>query len=119
VGEGFGEVFRGDFGDGFKDIGGGLFRATVEAEIDATLIDLRQKISAVQTVFHAEEPSRGLNDAEIAQLRKVFGDEVDFSQVRIKEGPAGVAHLFDQGRAFTNGNTIYMEKDASDPAFMS
>jgi Domain of unknown function (DUF4157) len=118
IGRGVAEIFQGRVAGGLEDIGRGVLRSTVEAELDSRLIWLRQQVSAVQTVTHLEMPSRGLDDAEKAELARVFGDEVDFSQVRIKEGNAGIASLLDQHRAFTNGNTIYMERQPSDPNWM-
>ena len=74
-------------------------------------------VSGVQTALGWEKPSRGLSDEEERQLRMVFGDSIDYSQVRIKEGNAGLLSLNDGDRPFTTGNTIYMKINKDDPGF--
>lgn len=74
-------------------------------------------ISGVQTALGWEKPSRGLTSEEERQLRMVFGDSIDYSQVRIKEGNAGLFSLNDKDRPFTTGNTIYMKKNKDDAGF--
>ncbi len=106
-------LLEGDVGGGLKDMGVGLFDATVRNVVDEAIIAGTRAISAVQTVVHLEEVGRGLNDGEVAELRKVFGNTIDYSKVRIKEGDAGIFDVND--RPFTPGNTIYMKMDASNP----
>jgi hypothetical protein len=108
-------VLGGNVGSGVKDMGVGLFDATVRNVVDESIIAGTRAISAVQTVTHLEEVGRSLNDGELAELRKVFGNTIDYSKVRIKEGDAGIFDLND--RPFTPGNTIYMKMDASNPAW--
>lgn len=53
-----------------------------------------------------------MNEGEIAQLRSVYGDSMDYSQIRIKEGHLGIAN----GLApHTIGNTIYIPEGWLDP----
>jgi hypothetical protein len=111
LGKGVGELASGNVAAGLKDIGVGAFRGLSQSVIGLELNTLREQIDAIQTLTHLEQPSRGLNAGEIAELRKVFGDTVDYSQVRIKEGSAGVFSVND--RAFTVDNTIYMKSDPS------
>ncbi|MGI9056705.1 MAG: hypothetical protein ACR2F2_13000 [Pyrinomonadaceae bacterium] len=110
------KVFQGDFSgawndftnnavNGFQNIGGGLVKATVQSVFDTAVVALNGTISAIQTLVGLEPPSRALNEREIAELRKVYGDSVDYSQIRIKEGHLGIAN----GLApHTVGNTIYI-----------
>jgi hypothetical protein len=63
-------------------------------------------ISAVQTMVGLEPPGRELTSDEIATLRSVYGDSIDYSQIRIKEGSSGLFSV--AGRALTQGNTIYV-----------
>ena len=53
---------------------------------------------------------RKLSGAEIASLQKVYGNSIDYSGVRIKEGDAGLLSL--GGRPFTHGDTVYVPKGA-------
>jgi hypothetical protein len=50
-------------------------------------------ISAIQTLVGLEPVGRKLTDDEITELRKVYGDTIDYSKVRIKEGDAGLFSL--------------------------
>jgi hypothetical protein len=104
---GLGKIATGDFKDGFKDLGLGLLKTFVQTPVDALLLTLGRGVSAIQTMVGLEPVGRKLSDAEIATLRKVYGDSIDYDQVRIKEGSAGLFSLND--RPFTHGNTIYMK----------
>ena len=107
-GRGFGKLFKGDVKGFFKDMGSGLLKL-VQTPVDAILMVGGRVVSAVQTLIGIEPVGRKLTDAEIAELRKVYGDSIDYSSVRIKEGSAGLFSL--TGRAFTHGDTIYIPKD--------
>jgi len=107
-GSGFGKLFQGDFGGAFKAMGSGLVKMTLQTPADAILMMGGRAISAVQTLVGLEPPGRNLNAAEISELRKVYGDSIDYSKVRIKEGSSGIFSL--TGRAFTHGDTIYIPK---------
>jgi hypothetical protein len=97
----------------------GLFRRPLETAVGHELLNIRVIASGVQTVAGLERPSRGLTGDEIAELKKIFGENIDYSQVRIKDGPeAGIASLNDGNRAFTSGNTIYMKRDKSAPDYL-
>ncbi|MCK6550393.1 DUF4157 domain-containing protein [Myxococcota bacterium] len=108
VARGIGEIFRGNFADGFRDVGLGLAKTVVQTPIDALLLGLGRGVSAIQTLVGLEPVGRRLTDDEIATLRAVYGDSIDYEQVRIKEGPAGLWSLND--RPFTHGNTIYLKE---------
>jgi hypothetical protein len=107
---GFGKIFSGDFSGGFKDLGLGLAKIFVQTPADAVLMMGGRLVSAVQTAVGLEPVGRKLTDAEISELKKVYGDSIDYSQVRIKEGNAGLFSL--TGRPFTHGNTIYIPDKA-------
>lgn len=104
---GFGKLLRGDFKGGFKDIGVGLLKATVQTVADALLLGLGKGVSAIQTLIGLEPVGRKLTEEEIAILRQVYGDSIDYDQVRIKEGKAGLFSTND--RPFVLGNTVYMK----------
>ncbi len=109
---GLGKVVTGDFKEGFKDMGVALLKGVVQTPVDAVLLGLGKGVSAIQTVFGLEAPGRRLTDQEIATLRKVYGDSIDYDQVRIKEGFAGLFSTND--RAFVHGNTVYMKDNVID-----
>ncbi len=97
--------FKNNAVNGFQDIGGGLIKGTVQALVDTAVVGLNGLVSSVQTLVGLEPPSRGLNEQETAQLRSIYGDSIDYSQIRIKEGHLGIAN----GLApHTIGNTIYI-----------
>ena len=108
IGGAFGKLFKGDFGGFFKDLGSGLLKTFVQTPVDATLVMGGRAISAIQTLIGVEPVGRKLTDDEITELRKVYGDSIDYSKVRIKEGNAGLFSV--SGRAFTHGDTIYIPK---------
>jgi hypothetical protein len=117
VGSGLVKVATGDFEEGAKELGGGLAQATVGGVFDGGAMILSGVVSGVQVVGHAEEVGRSLTPDEIELLRGVYGNSVDFSDVRIKEGSAGLLTATD--RPWTSGNTIYMNMDRSDPKWDS
>jgi hypothetical protein len=106
---GVGKLLKGDVGGFFKNLGSGLLKTFIQTPVDATLLMGGRAISAIQTLIGIEPVGRKLKDDEIAELRKVYGDSIDYSKVRIKEGDAGLFSV--SGRAFTHGNTIYIPKD--------
>ncbi|WP_199724600.1 hypothetical protein [Corallococcus sp. AB011P] len=106
---GIGKLFQGKFGEGFKQMGLGLLKTVVQTPVDAFLMMGGRALSAIQTLIGVEPPGRKLSDSEIATLRSVYGDSIDYSQMRIKEGSSGLFST--TGRAFTHGNTIYIPPD--------
>jgi hypothetical protein len=105
---GFGKIFKGDFKGGFKDLGMGLVKTFVQTPVDAVLMMGGRAVSAIQTLIGVEAPGRKLTDQEIAELKKVYGDSIDYSSVRIKESD----DLFTIGANRTHGNVIHFQKDA-------
>ena len=105
---GIGKLFEGDFSGGLKDMGMGLLKTFVQTPVDAILMVGGRVLSAIQTMTGLEPAGRELTSDEIATLRQVYGDSIDYSQVRIKEGNSGLFSLF--GRPFTQGDTIYIPK---------
>lgn len=106
------DEFKNNLSNGFQNIGGGLVKATIQSVADTAIVGLNGLVSSVQTLIGAEPPSRGLNEREIAELQKIYGDSIDYSQIRIKEGNLGIAN----GLApHTVGNTIYIPEGWLDP----
>ncbi|MCB9645986.1 MAG: hypothetical protein H6730_05210 [Deltaproteobacteria bacterium] len=113
---GIGKIFKGDFKEGFKDMGLGLLKV-VQTPVDALILGLGKGISAIQTLIGLEPPGRKLTDAEIAELKKVYGDSIDYDQVRIKEGFSGLFSTND--RPFAHGNTLYMKDQTVDQELLT
>lgn len=123
-------ILRGDFKgalsefgqnlvDGAKQFGTGLLKTFVQTPVDAVITVGGRVIGALQTLVGLEPVGRELTPAEISELQKVYGDTVDFSNVRIKEGNIGLFGL--GGAPFTHGDTIYIPNgylpDPSDPNY--
>lgn len=115
IGEGLGTFFggwlkiaQGNFLEGLADLAKGAGKIFLQTPADAVLMMGGRAVSAVQTVTGLEAPGRELTADEIQALRMVYGDSIDYSQVRIKEGDTGVFGA--SGRPFTHGNTIYIPK---------
>lgn len=110
-GKGLGRVVSGD-SEGWKNMGLALAKIP-QTVVDAGIMVGGSVVSAVQTIGHLEPKGRSLTDAELSQLRPIFGDSIDYDSVVIKEGDSGILTV--SGRAFVLGNTIYLPpKDAND-----
>ncbi|SES98747.1 hypothetical protein [Stigmatella erecta] len=105
---GIGQLFQGKFAKGFLQMGKGLLKPLVQTPIDRSLMLVGRLVSAIQTQWGVEPVGRKLNSSEIATLRKVYGNSINYSNIRIKEGDAGLLTAF--RRPFTHGNTIYIPK---------
>jgi len=81
-------------------------------------IDFLNGVGKAREKLGIDPPARGLKPEEITELKKVFGDTVDYSQIRVhdnvKDGLVG------SSRAMTLGRDIYMPGDkTSDPDYAS
>ncbi|RKH68779.1 hypothetical protein [Corallococcus llansteffanensis] len=103
---GVGKLFQGKGGEGLKQMGLGLVKVFVQSPVDVLLMSGGRTISAVQTLIGVEPLGRKPTAEEIATLRQVYGDSIDYSAMRIKEGKAGL--FSGTQRAFTHGDTIYI-----------
>ena len=115
VGRGLVRIGTGDVAGGGAELGKGLAQATVGGVVDAGAMILAGGISAVQVIGHIEPVARPLTQPEIDLLRPIYGNSIDYSAVRIKEGGSGLLNVPNHSR--TVGNTIYMSRDHSDPRF--
>jgi hypothetical protein len=100
-------IASGDFARGFADIGKSLLGLFVQQPIDGLIMLAGSTFAAIHMLLGFEKPGRALKDEEIAEARKVFGDSIDYSRVRIKEGTRGV--LSSIVRPFVFGDTIYAQ----------
>jgi hypothetical protein len=112
------EDFKGNIGDGLSKIGNGLVQGLIQGPFDTAVIGLQNIVSIAQTAIGVEPVGRSLNETETAELRKVYGNSIDLSQIRIKEGDLGLNNLL---APHTIGNTIYLPKnsmlDPSNPRY--
>jgi hypothetical protein len=108
--------FRNNVTSGAKQIGNGLVQGLIQGPFDTFIVGLQNTVSAIQTATGLEPAGRGLTEAETATLRSVYGDSIDLSQIRIKEGNIGLNNFL---APHTVGNTIYMpysDTEKRDPA---
>ncbi|QSQ24881.1 hypothetical protein JY651_08060 [Pyxidicoccus parkwayensis] len=104
---GLGKVATGRVGEGLAQLGHGLVKV-VQTPVDALMMLGGRALGAVQTLLGVEPVGRKLADSELAALRSVYGDALDYSRIRIKEGNAGLLTM--SGRPFTLGDTIYIPR---------
>lgn len=92
------------------NVGRTLVRAAMKiflrTPLDALMMLTGRTLGAVQTIAGLEPVGRRLHDDELAELHKIYGDGINYSRVRLKEGRAALFSLSD--RAFTHGDTIYV-----------
>jgi hypothetical protein len=66
-------------------------------------------LSGVQTLLGLEPVGSRLAPRQLTELRKVFGDSIDYERVRLKVGRLGLLSL--PGRPFVLGHTLYVPRD--------
>ncbi|MFP2910300.1 hypothetical protein ACLESD_35725 [Pyxidicoccus sp. 3LFB2] len=76
--------------------------------VDVFLMLAGRMLSAVQVLAGVETPGRRLTEDEVARLRPIFGDSLEYSRVRVKEGRLGLLSM--SGRAFVMGDTVYVPR---------
>jgi hypothetical protein len=106
IGQGIASIFHGNPWTGLKAIVRGITKITVQAPIDFNLMLGGRAVSAVQTMVGLESPGRTMSVNEIASMQNIFGNAIDYTKVRIKEGRAGIWGLADA--PVTHGDTIYV-----------
>ncbi len=104
---GLGALLRGDLDGAWRHFKRSVVQTLINTPANALILGLGGGVSAIQTLLGLEKPGRTLTAAEIAKLRAIYGDAIDYDQVRIKTGNAGLFSLND--RPFVLGNTIYMK----------
>jgi hypothetical protein len=99
------DTFTENAANGFSNITDGLIQGVIQAPFDTAMVVLQNGVSAIQTAFGFEPPGRGLSADELIELKNVYGDSLDLSKIRIKEGDLGLNNLLSP---HTVGNTIYI-----------
>jgi hypothetical protein len=106
---------RGQWGAAASRFGRGLLETGSRAlggVVDVFMRTVQGVANAALTAAFVEAPSRSLSGDEIQMLRQVYGDSIDYSQVRVKVGGStdalGIApHVV--------GNTIYLRSEWGGP----
>lgn len=83
----------------------------VQLPLDVLLSLGGRVLSGVQTLLGLEPRGVRLAPRQIAELRKVFGDSLDYERVRLKVGGLGLLSL--PGRPFVLGHTLYIPRTDS------
>lgn len=105
---GLARLLTGKFSTGGRE----LLRAglkLVQLPLDVLLSVGGRVLSGVQTLLGVEPVGGRLAPRQIAELRKVFGDSIDYERVRLKVGRLGLLAL--PGRPFALGHTLYVPRD--------
>lgn len=114
-----GWALKGEWGKAGKSFGMAFVNAGsrfVGGVVDAGARVLQGVADIAQVGLGLAPPSRGLTADEVAMLKEVYGDSIDYDSVRIKFG--GPLNADINGRARVIGNTIYMPKEyAGKPLF--
>jgi hypothetical protein len=80
----------------------------VENAGGAALLLAGRAVSDLQMLAGVESAGRDLTPHELAALRQLFGESIDFSRVVVKDGDQGLASIND--RPFVLGNVIYLKE---------
>ena len=108
-----------DISDGFGEFSKGIDKIYIQTPADAALTIGLRIVSGWQTLLGLESVGREPTYAEKQILTAVFASSVELSAIRIKQGYAGILNaganngytLYNNQRAITIGNTIYMKNN--------
>jgi len=104
-------LLTGKFSTGGDALLRGVLKLAVQLPLDVLMSLGGRMLSGVQTLVGAEPAGERLAPKQIAELRKVFGDSIDYERVRLKVGRLGLLSL--PGRPFVLGHTLYVPRDIS------
>ncbi|QSQ20938.1 DUF4157 domain-containing protein [Pyxidicoccus parkwayensis] len=96
---------RGRPHEGVPRLKRGLTRVA-QLPADVVLMLAGRVVSAVQVLAGLEPPGRRLMEDEVARLRPIFGESLDYARVRVKEGRLGLLGV--SRRAFVHGNIVFV-----------
>ena len=102
--EGTAWCVRGRPREGLPRLRRGLARVA-QLPADVVLMLAGRVVSAVQVLAGLEPPGRRLTEEEVARVRPIFGDSLDYARVRVKEGRLGL--LGTSRRAFVHGDIVF------------
>lgn len=110
VAEGLTKLAQGDF----KGFGEAMKRAATEllhAQGSEVAMSFLREVAEVRKAIGMDPPARALKPEEITELKKVFGDTIDYSKVQVTENMPG--GLLGSDRAMAVGNSIYLPPGTS------
>jgi hypothetical protein len=103
-----GHLFKGEWSAAAKDFGMAFVnypKRVLGGGVDMVFRALQGAEDVLMTAIGVEKPTRHLNSDEVAMLKKIYGNAIDYDMVQVKEGGftdwAGMA-------AHVVGNTVYM-----------
>ncbi len=104
-------LLTGKFSTGGDALLRGVLRLAVQIPLDVLMSLGGRMLSGVQTLVGAEPAGERLTPKQLTELRKVFGDSIDYERVRLKVGRLGLLSL--PGRPFVLGHTLYVPRTDS------
>lgn len=114
VGNALGHAVRGEWGDAAGAFGQAFIDTGVRFAgglVDQAMIGLQGTADVVGTALFLHEPSRPLNDDEIAALREMYGDSIDYDSIRVHEDNITTKYLGMAAHAV--GNNVYIPREAT------
>jgi hypothetical protein len=96
---------RGRPREGLPRLKRGLIRVA-QLPADLVLMLAGRVVSAVQVLTGLEPPGRRLTEEEVARLRPIFSESLDYARVRVKEGRLGLLGV--SRRAFVHGDIVFV-----------
>lgn len=96
---------RGRPHEGVPRLKRGLTRVA-QLPADLVLMLAGRVVSAVQVLSGLEPPGRRLAEDEVARLRPIFAESLDYARVRVKEGRLGLLGV--SRRAFVHGDLVFI-----------
>ena len=111
LGRSAGHLFKGEFGQAAKSFGGAflnLGKGVAGRGLDVLMRNV-QGLTDIVELAAGREPSRPLSEVltpdQMAEMRAIYGDSIDFDLVRVKQG----SWTHDLGMAaHVVGNTVYL-----------
>jgi len=107
IGTSIGHLFRGEFGEAAKQFGMSFVNrgvGIIGRGVDVGIRGLHALVDIAGMIV-GEPPAKELSADQEAYVRNIYGDSIDYSQIRIRRG--GITDAFNM-RAHVVGNTIYM-----------
>ena len=118
--QGLEDILQGDVASGIEelfDANTDLQLGPTEITVDAGVLGIQAQLEVIDNLFGIGN-ERGLTAEEIAYLRPIYGDSIDYSSVRIQQGGT-FESLTDHDGGITVGNEIFLPNtnDSGEPIF--
>lgn len=106
-GSGVADIFSGNFSDGISEIAKSPIKLFLQTPIDAAITLGGNFALGLATATGIAGKPRALDEQELEVAKRVYGNKIDLSKVRIQEGPD---FLFENTDAFTLNDNILLKK---------